>query len=242
MELFGEVWAWFTDPANWSGTDGIPIRTLDHIWISVFSTAIAAAIALPPAIALAHLRKGAFLASAVVNIGRAIPSFGIVIVAGLFFLQQGLGLRFWPIVVALVALALPPIFTNGYAAIASVPAAVVESARGMGLTGRQIALEIELPVGAPVLLAGLRIALIQVIATTAIGAIIGPGGALGRYIVDGFARGRAAHDEVFAGALLVALVAVGAERAFTLAERWILPRGVRRHVRTADVAETAAPA
>ncbi len=81
IEFAGDVARWFTDSQHWSGSDGIMLRTVEHIWLAVLSTAIAAAIALPPAVILAHRRIGAFTANALVNVGRAVPSFGIIVVA-----------------------------------------------------------------------------------------------------------------------------------------------------------------
>lgn len=227
-EFIGDVVQWFADPAHWSGADGIPSRTLDHVWLAVLSTAIAAAVALPPAVYLAHRRLGAFLANALVNIGRAVPSFGIIVVAGLLFIDAGISLRFWPVVVALVALALPPMFTNAYAAISSVDPSVIEAARGMGYTDGQLLRLLEIPVGTPVILAGVRTAFVQVMATVPLGAILSSGGGLGQYIVRGFAQGVGGRVEVFAGALLVAAITLLAEWAMGRLERRVLPEGILR--------------
>lgn len=241
MEFLRAVVAWFADPANWQGADGVPARVLEHLQIAGTATVVAALIAIPPAIWLAHRRRGEFFANALVNIGRAVPSLGVLVLAALLFLQVGVPVEFWSIVVALVALAMPPMFTNAYAAIRGVQPGTIEAARGVGLTEREIVTGVELPLGAPVLLAGVRIAFVQVIATTTLGAIVGDGGGLGRYIIDGLAAGFAAGGqiEVTAGALLVALVTLASERAFTLGERLVLPAGIQRMVATSDVAETA---
>lgn len=241
MQLLADVFSWFADPARWSGSRGIPFRVLEHLQLSVTATLIAVALAVPPALVLAHARRGEFLANATVNIGRAIPSFGVVIVAALLFIRYGGPIRFWPIVVALVLLALPPIFTNTYTGVTSVDPATLEVGRGMGMTERQILLRVEAPIALPVALAGLRIAFVQVIATATLGAVVSPGGGLGRYIIDGFARGPRGHAEVFAGALLVALLTLASEAVMNLGERLLLPAGLRRLVK-ADVAETAAAA
>jgi osmoprotectant transport system permease protein len=227
-ELVSDTMAWFTAPEQWTGPDGIPARTLEHLELSVVAILVAVLLAVPPALALAHRRRGEFLASAVVNTGRAVPSFGIVVLAALLFLTWGVPVRFWSTVVALIALALPPIFTNTYSAIRNVEPATVEAARGMGLTERQLLLGVELPIGAPVILTGVRIAWAQVLATATLGAVISSGGGLGRYIVDGFATGAAGYDQVFAGALLVALLTILGERAFDLTERLVLPVGIKR--------------
>ena len=228
IEFAGEVIDWFSDPEQWSGSDGIPQRALDHIWLAVFPTVLAIVIAVPPAVALAHRGIGKFFANALVNIGRAVPSFGVLIVAAIFFARAGASLRFWPAVVALVALAVPPIFTNTYAGVANVSPALVEAGLGMGFTGREIIGRLELPVAAPVILAGIEISFVQVIATVPLAAVLSSGGGLGQYIVRGFAQGRAGVVETFAGALLVALLTLVLQRLFSLGERVLVPAGIRR--------------
>ncbi len=234
MDLLTDVAAFFGDAGHWVGDRGILVRLYEHVFISAVSTAAAAAIALPPALILAHARRGAFFANALVNVGRAVPSFGIVILAAPITLRLGLGLASWPTFLALLALALPPIFTNAYVGVAGVSASAVDAARGMGLKEREILLGIELPYAAPVVIAGVRIALVQVIATATIGAVLTFGG-LGRFIIDGFAKGAGGRAEVLVGATLVALLALGAEKGLTFLERRVLPAGVRRLVRTADL-------
>lgn len=235
MEILADALAWLTAPEQWSGPNGIPARTLEHLQLSVSAIVVAILIAVPPALYLAHRRRAEFLASAVVNIGRAVPSFGIVVLAALLFLTWGVPIRFWSTVVALIALALPPVFTNTYSAIRNVDAATVEAARGMGLTERQVLLGVELPIGAPVILTGIRIAWAQVLATATLGAVVSSGGGLGRYIVDGFAVGRGGYAEVFGGAVLVAGLTILGDRAFDLSERLLLPFGVRRLVTGSEI-------
>ncbi len=228
MENIMELVDWFSDPAIWQGDNGIPARTLEHAWIAIVATAAAAAVAGPAALALAHYRKAEFAANAIVNIGRAVPSFGIIVIAALVFVQRGVSLRFWPLIVALFFLAIPPIFTNTYAGVVTVPSATVEAARGMGLTERQVLFGVELPIAAPVVVAGVRVAFVQVLATVALGAIISSGGGLGQYVMRGFAQGVGGYTQVVAGALLVAGITLVGDQAFALLERTVLPEGVRR--------------
>jgi osmoprotectant transport system permease protein len=240
MELIADMLAWFAEPDRWSFTSGrgVPYRTIQHLWVSVVATVIAIAIALPPALSLAHRRKGEALASAVINIGRAIPSFGLIVLFWLLATRvPWLGTSFWPLVFALVALALPPIFTNTYTAIREVDAATVEAARGMGYDERQVLRQVEVPLASPVMLAGIRLAFVQVIATTAIGAIVTNGGGLGRFVVDGFALGRAGRAEVLAGALLLAGLTLAVEGLLAIAEKRAIPAGVRGEASVATVAD-----
>ena len=153
-------------------------KTGEHLELSGAALAIALLLALPLGLWLGHLHRGLFLAASVSNVGRALPSL-VLIAVGLTIL----GIGFWNNTAALVVLAVPPILTNAYFAIDGVDRDVVEAARGMGLTERQVLTQVELPLGLPLVLAGVRIAAIFVIATATIAAIAG-GGGLGEIIVN----------------------------------------------------------
>lgn len=225
MSAWDSFVEYVTDPATWSGPGSFWTRLFEHVWVSVAATLIAMVIVFPLALYLGHIRKGSQAASAVVNIGRAIPSFGILAIAFLMFVGMGIGVgEPWSILVALIALAAPPIFTNTIAGVQSVPSATVEAGRGMGLTEREVLSDIELPMATPLVMEGVRIAFVQVIATATLGAIVAWGG-LGRYIIDGFA----VRDtgEILFGALSVGLLAIIAEFGFSAIQRVVTPRGLR---------------
>lgn len=225
MNIWQSFVEYVTDPATWSGPGSFWVRIFDHLWVSVVATLIAMLLVFPLALYLGHIRRGSQLASAVVNIGRAIPSFGILAVAFLLLVELGAGVGTpWSILAALIALAAPPIFTNTVAGIQSVPPATIEAARGMGMTESGVLAEIELPMAMPLVMAGVRIAFVQVIATATLGAIVSWGG-LGRYIIDGFA----VRDtgEILFGAVAVGLLAIAAELGFTSIARVVTPRGLR---------------
>lgn len=232
MELVGDVFAWFTDPANWSGTPGIPNRTFEHVWLSALTVAIGAAIALPVGLAIGHTGRGAFLAVSVANIGRALPSYSLLLIFFTFF-----GVGFATAFPALLVLTIPPILTSTYVGVREVDRDMVEAGRGMGMTEVQLLRRVELPMALPVMIAGVRIAAVQVVATATLAALVG-GGALGRFIVDGF--GLRQEDQLVGGAILVALLALVTERSFTLLERRIISPGLRSVVDTAP-AETPRP-
>lgn len=211
MDFLGDVAAWFGDPANWTGPRGLLMRLWQHVSISALGIAISLVVALPVAVVLGHVRRGGLLAVSAVNAGRAIPSFGIVgvmfpITLSIGFLVSPLG--FWATLIALIFLAMPPMFVNAYTAVRDVDPAFVEAARGMGMTEVEVLRRVEIPLGLPLIMAGIRTAAVAVIATATLGAVVGFGG-LGRYIIDGFAQG----DDVliFVGGLLVALLAVVTE-------------------------------
>ena len=228
------------DPATWSGPASIPTRLVEHLWLSLLPTVIAGAVVLPPAVWLAHRRRGTAIAAAVVNVGRAVPSFGILVIAMVALIGMGVSvLSPWPALIALVALAAPPMFTNAVVGIQSVPPAVVESARGMGLTERQVLRQVEIPLALPVIVEGVRIALVQVIATATLAALLA-GGGLGRLIVDGFAK-QQGDAELVVGAVLVAALAVVAQWALGAVERRLTPPGVRRPGGNAPVGAEVGP-
>ena len=216
MTFLVSVGAWLVDPLHWQGADGIPTRIAEHLWLSGLAVAIAAAAAIPLGLYLGHTGRGAFLALNVANVGRALPSLAILALALPAVLSLGLGLGFWPTLVAMVPLAIPPILTNTFVGIRDTDRDIIEAARGMGMREDQVLLAVELPHGLPILLAGLRTASVNVIATATLGALVA-GGGLGRYIIDGFALQE--HERLFSGALLVALLALGTELGFALLER-----------------------
>ena len=216
MSFLGEVAQWFADPAHWQGPQGIPVRVLEHLEYSGFAIAVALVIALPIALYLGHTGRGGFIAINVANIGRALPSFALLGFGLLVAIALGLGLGFWPTMFMLVPLAIPPIVTNAFVAIREVDRDVVDAARGMGLSEGQILRSIEIPLGLPLILAGIRTAAVNVVATATLGAVVA-GGALGRFIVDGFALRDFA--QLIAGGILVALLAIVTEATFSVLQR-----------------------
>jgi len=233
MGFFAELSRWFLD--NWSGDTGWLMRIAQHLEVSAIAVAAAVAVAIPLGAWLGHTGRGGLAVVSVVNIGRAMPSFGILALSLPFtiwlaktvpFVKSGLG--FAPTFVALFALALPPVFTNTWAGVRGVDPEVVEAASGMGMTGVRLLREVELPLALPVIITGVRITAVQVVATATLGAIVGYGG-LGRYIIDGFAT----RDDVqiVAGALLVAVLSVLTELGFSATERWAVSPGIAAHRR-----------
>jgi osmoprotectant transport system permease protein len=215
----GSVVAWFLDPANWSGTTGIPNRVVEHVVISVASVAVAAVIALPLGLAIGHAGRGETFIVSVANIGRALPSLALLI--GLIPI---LGLGFGTTLVALALLAIPPMVTNAYVGVREVEREVVEAGRGMGMGEATLLRRVELPIALPIVLAGVRTAAVQVVATATLWALVA-GGGLGRYIIDGFA----VQDtpQIVGGAILVALLAIATEAAFSLTGRIAVSPGLR---------------
>ena len=229
MNVVNEVIAWLTDPAQWSGPEGIPVRTLQHLGYSLLATAIAGAIALPIGVYIGHTGRGALVAVNLTNLGRAIPSLGIII---LMFTLVGFGIT--PVLVALTALAVPPIVTNSYIGVRSVDRDVREAAEGMGMRGRQVLWQVELPVAMPLIMAGIRTSAVQVVATATLAAFVGLGG-LGRYLIDGLSQ----RDlpQVVGGAILVAVLSLLTELMLGRVQTVVVSDGLAG--RSADAAVRA---
>jgi osmoprotectant transport system permease protein len=214
--------AWFTDPANWTGENGIPVRTWEQIQISLLAMAIALVIALPVALILGHQRRGMVLATNIGNVGRAVPTLGVLTILASI---PSIGIGNTAAVLALALFAIPPVLTNTYTGIAGVDDEVRDAARGMGMGGMGILARVEVPLAIPLIAAGIRTATVQVVATASLAALVGSGG-LGRYVVDGFALQD--NTLIVAGAILTAALAVIAELVLAGVQRWVTPKGLRK--------------
>jgi osmoprotectant transport system permease protein len=204
-----EAIAWLTDPATWQGQTGIPWRLVEHLGMSTASIITATLIALPIGLWIGHTGRAANLAINIANLGRAIPSYAVIVIILPFSLafSQDLGLNIIPTFLAMVFLAIPPILVNTYAGLREVDRDLVEAARGMGLRELQILRSVEVPLAAPVLIGGFRTAVLNVIATATIGAVLGFGG-LGRFILNGVAIGEQGTGQLIGGSILVAALAI----------------------------------
>ncbi len=228
--MFADALRYLTDGSNWSGANGISTFFVQQLLLTVTSLALAVVVGLPMALFLGHKGRGGFIAVNVSNVGRAVPVFAVLLVLSIGPVGAA---EFGPYgraglatLIALVLFALPPIITNAYVGVREVDRDIVEASRGMGMTGPQVFFGIEFPLAMPVILTGIRLALVQVWATATIAALVaGPG--LGRIITQGFAQQRTA--EVVAGAILVAGGALLLEVVAVVAERTLDPmRRARR--------------
>jgi osmoprotectant transport system permease protein len=221
MDTILDAFGWLFDPVNWQGTSGIRRRMIEHVLLSFQATLIAVAIALPIGLYLGHLKRLEFVALTIGNMGRALPSFGIIaFLFPLTFAWPG-ELGYWATFIALVFLSIPPILTNTYVGIKTIDGDTVEAARGMGMTELGVLMSLEIPLGVPLIIAGIRTAAVQCVATATLWAVFS-GGGLGRFIVDGIASGL--RYRAFAGGLLVAALALLTEGAFTVIEKILAPR------------------
>jgi osmoprotectant transport system permease protein len=210
VNIFADTWAYLTDPASWTGAGGMLALLVQQLLLSFTALAAAVVLGLPLALWLGHLGRGGFVAINTSNVGRAIPTFALLAIlvsadwpgTATFGPYGRAGLA---TLIALTLFALPPIITNAYTAVREVPGDMKEAADGMGMTSWQRFARVELPQAAPLVMSGLRLALVQVWATATIAALVaGPG--LGRVITEGFYRSD--YPQGIAGAIVVAAVAL----------------------------------
>lgn len=227
LAMIEKTIAWLTDPANWQGIEGIPNRLVQHIGYTVIAMLIALVIAIPLGLWIGHTGKGGFLVAGMANALRAIPTFGLVVLGVLLLTpvfpgESNLGYEI-PAIAVLVILAVPPILAGTYAGVQAVDPAARDAAYGMGMTGRQVLLGIEVPCALPLLMSGVRSAMLQVISTATVAAYVSLGG-LGRFVFDGKSVGQ--FEEMLGGSLLVAALAIVAELILVGVQRTIVSPGL----------------
>ncbi len=220
MDLILSALRWLADGSHWSGVDGLGQQLVEQILLTLTSLVAATALGLPVALWLGHLGKGGALAINVSNIGRAVPTFAVLVLLSVGALGSGqlgpYGRAGLATLVSLILFALPPIITNAYVGMREVDREIVEAARGMGMSGAGLFRRVELPLALPLIVTGLRLALVQVWATATIAALVaGPG--LGNTITLGFRNSDS--DRVVGGAIVVAVVALGLEAVAAVVER-----------------------
>ncbi len=229
------VWGWLTTAASWEGEEGIVHRLWQHVWLSGVSVLIACLIALPIGIFLGHLGRGGAVAINLANIGRAIPTLGVIIL----FAVSPLGLNTWTLIATLVIFAAPPILANAYVGVSTVDRDAKESARGMGMSGGQVLRAVEIPLALPLIAAGIRTSTLQVVATATLAGYTG-NGTLGAIVFRGFNINL--DYLVIGGAILVAALALITELLLGLLQRAVTPAGLKLgRVRVRDASTLAQP-
>src|SRR3954453_23707684 len=233
MRSWHQLVDYMTTAANWTGDAGILHRLEQHLALTLISVVIAAAFALPLGLTLGHYGRGGTLAINVTNVGRAIPTFAVLTLLTL----SPIGISNRATVIALVLFALPPLVTNSYVGLREVDPEARDAAVGMGMSGWQLFHRVELPLGMPLIMAGVRIAAVQVVATATIAALVGAGG-LGRLITDGLSSHN--QGELLSGAVVVMLPPLIVEGCLPLAHRRVDPMRLLRRApgtRGTDVTE-----
>jgi osmoprotectant transport system permease protein len=237
VNLFLDAIAWIFSPDRFAGFDPLPERLGQHVLYTLVAVAIGAVIAIPLGWLIGHTGRGRDVAVAISGAARAVPSFGLLLLLALLFGVLGLTAA---AVITFVLLAIPPILAGAYAGLEAIDRRTVDAARAMGMTEWQILWKVEVPLGLPLLIGGLRSAVLQVVATVTIAAFVGLGG-LGIYIIAGIPLRR--FDQVLGGAILVAVLALLFDLVFAILQKVVVPRGVTagrvKDVRTSSVRRRA---
>lgn len=228
--MIGSILDWLVSGAAWSGADGILVRLVEHVLYTLLVLVVAALIAIPLGLWIGHTGRGRWLVTAA-NALRAVPTLGLLFALTLVLLPRlpGDAAFLVPSVIVLVLLAIPAILSGTYAGVDAVDPAARDAARGIGMTGRQVLWQVELPIALPLLLSGVRAAVLQVVATATVAAYVGLGG-LGRFLIDGLATQDYAMTA--GGAILVALLALAMDAPFALLGRLVVSPGLTGRTRS----------
>ena len=223
--MISSIVTWLSVPAHWQGPDGVPTHLVEHLWYSLLAVVVAAVVALPAGLVIGHTGRGTFLVAAFANAMRALPTLGLLILFVVLLLPHIASdlVYLLPGEAVLVLLAIPPILTNTYAGVQNVPPDVRDAAEGMGMTPRGVLLRVELPCALPLLVSGVRAAVLQCVATATVLAYVSLGG-FGRYIIDGLAQRD--FPQMASGAALVAALALLVDGLLALVARFVVSPGV----------------
>jgi len=221
---------YLADTANWQGQAGIPNRLFEHLTLALLAVATASAVALPLGFYIGHTGKLQLIGINLANIGRAVPSYAVMVMllpvmlglAPVLGYDSRLGLTFLPIFLAMTLLAIPPILVATYAGIGEVDRDLREASRAMGLTERQVLTGVELPLAIPTIMGGVRTASVNIVATSTIGSLAGVK-TLGDLILSPNVYG---NEGVIAGAIVVALLALTFEFILAGLQHLMTPRGL----------------
>jgi osmoprotectant transport system permease protein len=228
MHFWAQVFDWFTTSANWTGSQGIPQLFWHQLELSATVVATALALGGGLGVILGHMGRGGLVAVNAANAFRAVPTLALLT---LLAIQPAISLKwngFLASWIALTALAIPPVLTNTYVGMREVDADVRDAAKAMGLTGMQVLRRVEAPLAAPFVMAGVRTAAIEVVATSTLAAYVSFSD-LGTYVISGLNTNNTVV--AFSGAILVAVMAGLVAVLLGLLTRAITPLPLRRHVR-----------
>lgn len=218
MNFIGEALAWIA--ANLSGPSGVLALLGQHLAITGVVVLIATVVAVPLGWLVGHTGRGRSLVVLLSGAARALPTLGLLTLVAL-----AVGIGAVAPIVALTVLAIPSLLAGAYAGIEAIDRGTIDAARGMGMSGRQLLGRVEIPLGLPLLIGGLRASVLQVVATATLAAVTGAGG-LGTIIFVGLNTQN--YPVMLAGALLVIVLAVLLDALLVLAERAVVPAGVRK--------------
>lgn len=242
MSLLGDAWDYLTTAQNWTGANGLTTPTYDggwrfsqdsiialgieHLWLSFAAVSLAVIVALPLGLFLGHVRRGGGTTVVVSNVTRAMPTLALLTL----FAASAIGYGNTAVILAAGIFAFPPILTNAYTGMADVDPDIREAAIGQGLTARQVALRVELPLAIPLIAAGLRTSTVQTVATVPLAALVA-GGGLGVIVNTGLATQR--YGQVLAGAVIIAALALAIDFVMSRLQRAATPAPLREAASTA---------
>lgn len=215
--LVGAV-RWIFDPAHYGGGSGVDTRTMQHLLISFGVLAVASVIAIPLGYLVGHTGRGRSAVVALSGGIRALPTLGLLIIIAL---SVGIGLE--APFIALVVLAVPSVLAGAYSGFEAIDRRTIDAARAVGMTEWQIVTRVEMPLGLPLLIGGMRLAALQIIATATLADYVG-GGGLGRFLFRGLKTND--YPQMLAGSLIVIALAIASEIVFSILQRVVVPRGV----------------
>jgi osmoprotectant transport system permease protein len=219
------IGAFLTNSANWAGDDGIPHRLLEHVEYTFGALFFVVLIGLPLGLYVGHTGRGAVAIAGTANALRAVPTFGLLVYAVIALsgsLPASLSYLF-PSLLVLVVLGIPSVLSNTYAGVQNVDPAARDAAKGMGMTGWQVLWRVEVPNALPLIISGIRNAILQIVATAIITAYVSLGG-LGRFILDGLAQRD--YPQMAAGAILVSVLAIALDLVMAGVQRLVVSRGI----------------
>jgi osmoprotectant transport system permease protein len=256
---WNKVGVWLNDPSNWTGPNGILVHLRQHVFYTVIAVVVALIIALPLGLFIGHTRRGAFLIAGLANGLRAVPVLGLVVLLVLWIgpkitldhtvpgiLDRGRALPYLIVVlIALILLAIPPILINTYAGVQNVDPEARDAARGMGMTGWQIVRKVEFPCALPLILSGLRSAVLQVIATATVAAYAPFLGGLGTFIINGAQQINDPHvgyPAMVGAGIVIAVLALVSDLLLQLVQRYTVSRGLSGRYRKSKTGSNPGPA
>ncbi|MCU1529574.1 MAG: transporter permease [Frondihabitans sp.] len=223
MSIFGQTFAFLLTPANWAASSANPIsvRLGEHLWYTLISLVLTAVIAIPIGFYIGHTGRGRGIAVTLSGGARALPTLGAITLLSLLI---GIGIGLAAPIIAFVILAIPSVLAGAYSGFEAVDRRTIDAARAVGMTEWQIVTQVEIPLGLPLLIGGLRAGTLQIVATATLAAYVGSGG-LGTFIFLGIG----ANDitQTLAGAFLVIALAILLEVLFSIIQRLVVPAGVR---------------
>ncbi|WP_084102608.1 ABC transporter permease [Demequina sp. NBRC 110051] len=242
MSLVSDAWDYLTTWEHWTGANGLTTATFDggwrfaqdsiialtleHLWMSFAAVSLAIIVALPLGLFLGHVRRGGGTTVVVSNVTRAMPTLALLTL----FAASAIGYGNTAVILAAAIFAFPPILTNAYTGMADVDSDIREAAIGQGLTPRQVALRVELPLAIPLIAAGLRTSTVQTVATVPLAALVA-GGGLGVIVNTGLATQR--YGQVLAGAVIIAALALTIDFVMSRVQRAVTPAPLREAAATA---------